>query len=104
MPFAMALACHGMRMTPAEALCAATVNAAYAVGRDDRGSIEEGQLGDLVVLDAPSYRYLPYRFGMNPVWKVVKMGEVVVDWSGRRRGAGVSARQTGNLRRPDHDP
>lgn len=85
MPFAMSLACHGMRMTPAEALAASTVNAAAAIGRDDRGSIEEGMVGDLVVLDAPSHRYIPYRFGMNPVWKVVKLGEVVVDWSGRRR-------------------
>lgn len=85
MPFAMALACHGMRMTPAEALTAATANAAAAIGRDDRGCIEEGMVGDLVVLDAPSHRYIPYRFGMNPVWKVVKLGEVVVDWSGRRR-------------------
>lgn len=85
MPFIMSLACHGMRMTPAEALAAATVNGAAALGREDRGTIEEGQVGDLVVLDAPSYRYLPYRFGMNPVWKVVKLGEVVVDWSGRRR-------------------
>lgn len=85
MPFAMSLACHGMRMTPAEALSAATVNAAAAVGRDDRGAIEEGMVGDMVIVDAPSYRYIPYRFGMNPVWKVVKLGEVVVDWSGRRR-------------------
>lgn len=85
MPFAMSLACHGMRMTPAEALSAATVNAAAAVGRDDRGAIEEGMVADMVILDAPSYRYVPYRFGMNPVWKVVKLGEVVVDWSGRRR-------------------
>jgi len=85
MPFAMSLACHGMRMTPAEVLVAATVNAAAALGRDDRGSIEEGQIGDLVVVDAPSYRHIPYRFGMNPVWKVVKLGEIVVDWSGRRR-------------------
>jgi len=85
MPFAMSLACHGMRMTPAEALAASTVNAAAALGRDDRGAIEEEMVGDLVVLDAPSYRYIPYRFGMNPVWKVVKLGEVVVDWSGRRR-------------------
>ncbi|HEX2022578.1 MAG TPA: imidazolonepropionase [Candidatus Thermoplasmatota archaeon] len=85
MPFVMALACHGMRMSPAEALVAATVNAAAAVGREDRGTIEEGQLADLVILDAPTYRYVPYRFGMNPVWKVVKMGELVVDRSERRR-------------------
>ena len=85
MPFVMSLACYGMRMTPAEALAASTVNAAVAVGREDRGTIEEGQSGDLVILDAPSYRHVPYRFGMNPVWRVVKMGDVVVDWSGRRR-------------------
>jgi len=85
MPFVMALACHGMRMSPAEALVAATVNAAAAVGREDRGTIEEGSLADLVILDAPSHRYLPYRFGMNPVWRVLKLGEVVVDWSNRRR-------------------
>lgn len=85
MPFIMSLACHGMRMSPAEALVASTVNAAAAVGRDDRGTIEEDQLADLVIVDAPSYRHIPYQFGMNPVWRVVKMGEVVVDWSGRRR-------------------
>lgn len=84
MPFVMALACHGMRMSPAEALVASTVNAAAAVGRDDRGSIEDGMLADLVILDAPSHRYIPYRFGMNPVWRVVKMGEVVVDRANRR--------------------
>ncbi|HUR70245.1 MAG TPA: imidazolonepropionase [Candidatus Thermoplasmatota archaeon] len=85
MPFAMSLACHGMRMTPAEALAAATVNGAAALAREDRGTIEEGQVGDMVILDATSYRHIPYRFGMNPVWKVVKLGEIVVDWSGRRR-------------------
>ena len=85
MPFVMALACLGMRMTPAEALVASTVNAAAALGRDDRGAIEEGLAGDLVVLDAPTYRHLPYHMGVNPAWKVVKMGEVVVDRSERRR-------------------
>jgi imidazolonepropionase len=84
MPFIMSLACYGMRMSPAEALVASTVNAAAALGRDDRGSIEEGQLADLVIIDAPSYRYIPYRFGMNPVWRVFKMGELVVDNSERR--------------------
>ena len=84
MPFVMALACHGMRMSPAEALVAATVNAAAAVGREDRGTIEEGQMADLVIVDAPSHRYIPYRFGMNPVWRVVKMGEIVVDHGYKR--------------------
>jgi len=85
MPFIIALACYQMNMTPAEALCAATTNAAAALGRDDRGTIEAGQLGDVVILDAPNHRHLGYRFGMNPVWKVIKMGEVVVDRSERRR-------------------
>ncbi len=85
MPFAMSLACYGMRMTPAEALVASTVNAAAALERDDRGTIEEGMQADLVVVDAPTYMHIPYRFGMNPVWRVIKMGETVVDLSGRRR-------------------
>ena len=85
MPFVMSLACYGMRMTPAEALVASTVNAAVACGVDDRGTLEEGQWGDLVVLDAPSYRHIPYRPGVNLAWRVVKMGEVVVDRSERRR-------------------
>lgn len=80
MPFAIQLACHGMRMTPAEALCAATINAAAALEREDVvGSIEEGKTGDLVILDAPTYTHIPYRLGVNPVWKVLKAGEVVVE-------------------------
>ncbi|MFA5863002.1 MAG: imidazolonepropionase [Candidatus Thermoplasmatota archaeon] len=85
MPFVMSLACLGMRMTPAEALVASTVNAAAAVGRDDRGTIEEDMAADLVVLDAPTYRHLPYRVGVNIAWRVIKMGEIVVDRSERRR-------------------
>lgn len=80
MPFAMSLACYGMRLTPAEALVAATINAAAAVEREDvAGSIEEGKAGDLVVLDAPSHVHIPYSLGVNPVWKVVKAGDVVVE-------------------------
>jgi imidazolonepropionase len=85
MPFVMSLACLGMRMSPAEALVASTVNAAAALGRDDRGAIEEEMTADLVILDAPSYRHLPYRFGANLAWRVIKMGEIVVDRSERRR-------------------
>lgn len=85
MPFIMSLACLGMRMTPAEALVASTVNAAAAVDRDDRGMIEEEATADLVILDAPTYRHLPYHMAVNPVWRVVKMGELVVDRSERRR-------------------
>jgi imidazolonepropionase len=79
MPFAMALACRGMRLTPAEALAAATLNAAYAVGRGDQvGSLEVGKLADVLILETPDYRHLAYRVGENLVETVVKRGEVVV--------------------------
>lgn len=79
MPFIMALACRFMRMTPAEAVVAATINAAYAVGLGHRvGSLEVGKKADVVVLDAPDYRHLPYRFGVDLVDRVIKGGESVV--------------------------
>ncbi len=85
MPFVTSLACLGMRMTPAEAIAAATINAAAAVGRDrDCGSLEPGKAGDLVVWDAPTVAHVPYRMGVNLAWKVVKLGEVVVDRSEKR--------------------
>ena len=78
MPFIIALACRTMRLWPAEAIVAATLNAAYAIGRGDVvGSIEAGKQADLIVLDMPDYRQLPYRFGTNPVRTVIKRGEVV---------------------------
>ncbi|GAB4208999.1 MAG: imidazolonepropionase [Roseiflexaceae bacterium] len=78
MAFVMALACRGMSMTPAEALCAATLNAAYAVGRGDRlGSLEAGKQGDLVILSVPDYRHLAYRVGENLVRAVIKRGQIV---------------------------
>src|SRR5262245_45083672 len=82
MPFAMALACRGMRLTPAEALAGATINAAYAVGRGDRvGSLEVGKQADVLILETPDYRHLAYRVGENLVETVVKRGEVVVERS-----------------------
>src|SRR4051812_37188201 len=68
MPFAIALACRGMRMTPAEALVAATINAAYAVGHGGRiGSLEPGKQADVIILSVPDYRQLAYRIGENLV-------------------------------------
>jgi imidazolonepropionase len=78
MPFAMALACRGMKLTPAEALVAATLNAAYAVGRGaEIGSLEVGKQADVLILETPNYRHLAYRVGENLVETVVKQGEVV---------------------------
>ncbi|MFD1687078.1 imidazolonepropionase [Halobellus litoreus] len=77
MPFAMSLACVEMGMTPAQALGAATRNAALAIDRDDgTGTLEPGSPGDLAVLSGPSYVYLSYQFGVNPVDCVVKNGRV----------------------------
>lgn len=70
----MTLACLKMRMTPAEVLVAVTRNAARSVGRVDRGVIEPGFRGDLVVLDAPDYTHLMYRPGAPLVSRVVRAG------------------------------
>ena len=79
MQFAIALACRYMKLTPAQAIPAATINAAAAIGRSDRvGSLEPGKIGDVIILKVPDYRHLGYRFGINLVKTVVKKGEVVV--------------------------
>jgi imidazolonepropionase len=75
----IALACLGAGFTTEEALVAATLNAAAALGRADRiGSLEAGKQADLVVLDAPSPKHLAYHFGVNLVRHVIKAGKVVV--------------------------
>ncbi|MBI3856180.1 MAG: imidazolonepropionase, partial [Planctomycetes bacterium] len=77
MPMMVGLACMQMKMSPAEALNAATVNAAYALGLENLGTIEPGRPADLAILDLPDYRMLPYHFGMNPVVAVLKKGRLV---------------------------
>jgi imidazolonepropionase len=82
MQFVIALACRYLRLTPAQALAAATINAAFAVGRGDVvGSLEAGKQADVVILDAPDYRHLGYRFGTNLVYTVIKRGQVVASLS-----------------------
>jgi imidazolonepropionase len=77
MQFVMALAARMMALTPAEALAAATINAAYAIGHGGQvGSIEPGKQADLLILDAPDYRHLAYRFGGNLVKTVIKRGQI----------------------------
>jgi len=78
MPMILSLACAQMRMTPAEAISAATINGAHAVGRAARcGSIEAGKDADLVIYNVSDYREIPYHFGMNPVALTIKRGEVI---------------------------
>lgn len=77
MLFTIALAVHGMRMRPAEALVAATANSAYSLGMEDRGYLAEGAIGDAVLLDVPSHEHLGYRLGGDPVRAVVKDGRLV---------------------------
>ncbi|WP_422124205.1 imidazolonepropionase [Planococcus sp. X10-3] len=79
MPLVMNLACISMRLTPAEALVAATYNAACAIKREDRaGSIEVGKQADIVLWKVKSYQELQYLFGVNHVQTVWKNGERVV--------------------------
>ncbi|MGE5487207.1 MAG: imidazolonepropionase [bacterium] len=78
MPMILSLACSQMRMTPAEAISAATINGAHAVGRAAYcGSIEAGKDADLVVYDVPDYREIPYHFGVNPVAITIRRGAVI---------------------------
>jgi imidazolonepropionase len=79
MPMVLSLACARMRMTPAEAISASTINGAHALGMAGRvGSLEFGKQADLLVLEASDYRELPYFFGSNPVAQVIKKGRVIV--------------------------
>ncbi len=77
LPFAIALAVRCCGLTPAEAIAAATVNAAALLGRHDRGTIEAGRRADLVLLRHRDERMLAYEFGGNPVETVICAGEVV---------------------------
>jgi len=81
MQMIIALACYHMKMSPAEALSAATINAACAIGRQEEiGSLEVGKKADIIVFDVPNHNFLPYQFGVNLVSKVIKSGKVVVDF------------------------
>lgn len=78
LPMAMSLACVQMKLTPAEALTACTVNAAHSLDRGDHiGSIEPGKDADFVVWDAGDYRELPYWFGGNLVAQTWMAGELL---------------------------
>ncbi len=77
MQFVMALACRALKLTPAQALAAATINAAFSIGRSQTiGSLEAGKQADLLILTVEDYRHLAYRFGGNLVGTVIKKGNV----------------------------
>ncbi len=78
MPMMMSIACTQMGMTPEEALTAATLNGAAALGRSANvGSIEPGKDADLLIADVPDYRYLAYHFGVNPIRTIIKHGTIL---------------------------
>ena len=79
-PAMVALACLRYALRPAEAIAAATINAAHALGlASEIGSLETGKAADLQVIDAPNNVHLAYRFGVNLCRAVVKRGRVVVE-------------------------
>lgn len=77
MPFAIALAVRHCGLTPAEAIVAATVNAAAVLGLKDRGRIEPGLRADLILLHHKDERLLAYEVGGNPVDRVICNGALV---------------------------
>lgn len=78
MALILTLACLQLKMTIEQALNAATINGAHALGlAQEVGSLEVGKAADVVLFDLPSYQAIPYRFGVNHVWRVIKKGKEV---------------------------
>ena len=76
-PMVMSIACTQMKITPAEAVTASTINAAYSLGRGDEiGSLEKGKRADFVIHDASDYRELAYWFGIEHPWRVYASGKL----------------------------
>ncbi len=80
MQMVLSLACTQMRMTPAEAISAATINAAYSLRCADRiGTLEVGKFADIAVFDVEDYREIPYYFGVNRCLLTIKRGEIIFE-------------------------
>jgi imidazolonepropionase len=78
MSMALSLACAQLRMSPAEAIAAATINAAYSLNRADRiGSLQVGKFADLAAFDVADHREIPYYFGVNLCVLTMKRGKVI---------------------------
>ena len=75
----ISLACFNMKMTPAAAISAATINAAYGINMEKKvGSLEVGKQADIVIMDVDDCRKIPYHFGVNHVLHVIKNGKIEV--------------------------
>lgn len=84
MPMILSLACTQMKMSPAEAITASTINAAYSLGRGDKiGSLEAGKLANFSIFDCQDYRELAYWFGFSQTHSVYVRGRYVLP-SGRK--------------------
>ena len=93
MPMVLSLACTQMKMSPAEAITASTVNAAYSVNRGDKiGSLEPGKLANFVIFDCEDYRELAYWFGIPQTHSVYVRANVF-------QGAAVSSPPLGRDQR-----
>ncbi|MGD0435397.1 MAG: imidazolonepropionase [Bryobacteraceae bacterium] len=80
MPMILSLACTQMKMTPAETITAATINAAYSLGRGrEIGSLEPGKFADFVLHDCSDYREIPYFFGVQTARAVYIAGRAAID-------------------------
>ena len=80
MPMVLSLASTHMKMTPAESVTAATINAAYSLGRGNQlGSLEAGKIADFVIHESTDYRELAYFFGVEHAWRVYAAGRLVYE-------------------------
>ena len=79
MQFVLSLACINLRMTPEEAINAATINSAYAMGiSKTHGSITPGKMANVFITESiSSYNFLPYAFGTNLIEKVILNGKII---------------------------
>jgi imidazolonepropionase len=73
----MNLACTRLKLSPAEALCACTANAAHVLGLDDVGRLAQGYKADVLVLDAPDWRHVAYHLGGDRFAARIKAGQVL---------------------------
>jgi len=87
MPMMLSLACTQMKMSPAEAIAASTINAAYSLGRGHKiGSLEIGKLANFAIFDCEDYRELAYWFGCPNTRSVYVGGERACVWGAQAAG------------------